>query len=211
MTLSQDQLKRSAGIWHWRRWRTGQKNPFTPRCSWWGRGLVLLFHYLAVAGIGTIGILDSDRVDFSNLNRQILYKTKDGTGKSWTGENTAGRLNWMCGKYVFLRLNRENAEEICSGYDVIVDCLTILPPFYNKWYLPEIKYPWFTPGVQIFRSDLTVIPGQGPCLDVSILTGKGWIRHPVALRRSYRVIPGVLGTLQVMEIWSSFCIGEANR
>ena len=79
MTLSQDQLKRySRHLALKEVEKQDRKNSFTPRCSWWGQGIGFS-RFILPGGcrIGTIGILDSDRVDFSNLNRQILYKTKD--------------------------------------------------------------------------------------------------------------------------------------
>src|ERR1700716_866492 len=79
--------------------------------------------YLAAAGVGTIGIVDFDDVDLSNLQRQILHGTKDvGRGKLESAEDRLRDMNpeieielHQC------RFSSENASEIVSKYDVVVD------------------------------------------------------------------------------------------
>ena len=79
--------------------------------------------YLAAAGVGTIGLVDSDRVDASNLQRQILYGTKS-IGQSKLAEAQA-RLNDLNPHvHVVLHntfLSSENALEILRDYDVVID------------------------------------------------------------------------------------------
>lgn len=79
--------------------------------------------YLAAAGVGTLGIIDGDRVDESNLQRQILYGT-DSIGKSKV-EETAKRLqslNPFCAiEPYFEPLTSQNALSILANYDLIVD------------------------------------------------------------------------------------------
>ncbi len=79
--------------------------------------------YLAAAGIGTIGIIDSDKVELSNLQRQVLYNSNQvGTLKTVCacdrilGLNPEIKINGYS-----LRLNHENIEEIFQGYDLIID------------------------------------------------------------------------------------------
>jgi sulfur-carrier protein adenylyltransferase/sulfurtransferase len=79
--------------------------------------------YLAAAGVGTIGIVDFDDVDLSNLQRQILHGTKDvGRGKL---ESAQDRLRDMNPEIEIelhqCRFSSENASEIVSKYDVVVD------------------------------------------------------------------------------------------
>jgi len=79
--------------------------------------------YLAAAGVGTIGIVDFDNVDLSNLQRQILHGTKDvGRGKLESARDRLRDINpdidielYQC------RFSSENAPEIVSKYDVVVD------------------------------------------------------------------------------------------
>jgi len=80
--------------------------------------------YLAAAGVGRIGVVDSDRVEISNLQRQILYGDSS-IGKSKVDEAAVriGELNpdVVVVKYKE-RLSEINATEIASGYDIIADC-----------------------------------------------------------------------------------------
>src|SRR5205807_7327825 len=79
--------------------------------------------YLAAAGVGTIGIVDFDDVDLSNLQRQILHGTKDvGRGKLESAQDRLHDIN----PEIEIELHRcrfssENASGIVSKYDVVVD------------------------------------------------------------------------------------------
>lgn len=79
--------------------------------------------YLTAAGVGTIGIVDFDVVDNSNLQRQVLFTTEDvGKPKSLTAEEKLSKQNPFTNFIIHnLELNRENALEIISMYDVVVD------------------------------------------------------------------------------------------
>jgi adenylyltransferase/sulfurtransferase len=88
-----------------------------------GLGSPLLL-YLAAAGVGTIGIVDSDSVDLSNLQRQVLYNTKDiGLLKAATAAEKLAALNPGVNLKTYpVRLTEKNVDEILSGYDLAVDC-----------------------------------------------------------------------------------------
>ncbi|HEX8897367.1 MAG TPA: ThiF family adenylyltransferase, partial [Chthoniobacterales bacterium] len=79
--------------------------------------------YLAAAGIGTLGLVDADRVDASNLQRQILYGTDD-VGKSKL-EKAGARLRQLNPDVQIVlheaRLTSANAVEIIADYDVVID------------------------------------------------------------------------------------------
>jgi adenylyltransferase/sulfurtransferase len=79
--------------------------------------------YLAAAGIGTLGIVDGDVVDNSNLQRQILYNTSDvGQGKASTAARKLKLLNPLITVQTHqVMLKAENALEILSRYDIIID------------------------------------------------------------------------------------------
>src|SRR5213595_1387462 len=79
--------------------------------------------YLAAAGVGTIGIVDFDDVDLSNLQRQILHGTKDvGRGKVESAQDRLGDINPNIEIELYpCRLSSENASEIVSKYDIVVD------------------------------------------------------------------------------------------
>jgi adenylyltransferase/sulfurtransferase len=79
--------------------------------------------YLAAAGVGTIGIVDFDEVDLSNLQRQILHGTKDiGRGKLESAQDRLRDINPEIGiELHHCRFSSENASQIVSEYDIVVD------------------------------------------------------------------------------------------
>lgn len=83
-----------------------------------------VLQYLCASGIGTLGIVDNDWVDFSNLSRQLLFSQEDtGLPKVFVAEKRLSQLNSEVRlKTHFLRLNKENVIEIFSEYQIIVDC-----------------------------------------------------------------------------------------
>ncbi len=123
--------------------------------------------YLAAAGVGTIGLIDSDVVDLSNLQRQILH-TNDSVGKPKTesGERTLRALNPDV-KVVRhdLRLDSSNIMDVIAPYDVILDGSD---NFTTKYLVNDAAVLANKPNVygSIFRFDgqaTTFVPRQGPC------------------------------------------------
>lgn len=82
-----------------------------------------LAYYLAAAGVGTLGIMDGDRVDITNLQRQILHKTADiGRPKVESAAETIRALNPDVNVVPYpIRITVENITEIIRDYDLIVD------------------------------------------------------------------------------------------
>jgi molybdopterin/thiamine biosynthesis adenylyltransferase len=82
-----------------------------------------LLHYLAAAGVGTIGIVDDDAVSLSNLQRQILHGTKDiGRPKVDSAAEALHRLNpHVRIDKIPLRIDETNARALIAAYDVIAD------------------------------------------------------------------------------------------
>jgi molybdopterin/thiamine biosynthesis adenylyltransferase len=80
--------------------------------------------YLAAAGIGNIGIIDSDTVSLSNLQRQIIYFTKDISRlKAEAAAERITMLNPLVNVQSYpMQLSEENAFELLKGYDLAVDC-----------------------------------------------------------------------------------------
>lgn len=80
--------------------------------------------YLAAAGVGRIGIVDSDEINTSNLQRQILYNSEDVTKPK--AETAAARLRMMNPHVEVtafpLRFTAENGASLLAGYDIAVDC-----------------------------------------------------------------------------------------
>jgi len=79
--------------------------------------------YLAAAGVGTIGIVDDDRVSLSNLQRQVIHATDEiGTPKVASAAHTVARLNPEVGvRRHETRLTDENAPTLFEDYDMVVD------------------------------------------------------------------------------------------
>ncbi len=79
--------------------------------------------YLAAAGVGRLGIIDADKVDITNLQRQVLYVTEDeGKSKAETAAKHLGALNPEIHIDIYpVWLSKENALDIFSSYDIIVD------------------------------------------------------------------------------------------
>lgn len=81
-----------------------------------------VLHYLAAAGVGTIGIVDDDRVSVSNLQRQVLHGVEDvGDLKTESAARALARLNPLVTVQQHpVRLDAQNARDIVAGYDLVL-------------------------------------------------------------------------------------------
>ncbi len=123
--------------------------------------------YLAAVGVGTIGIIDSDVVDLSNLQRQILHRTADvGRPKVESARDTIHALNPDVTVVPYAeRLTVDNIDRIIKDYDVIVDGSD---NFATRYLVNDACYLAGKPNVHgsIFQFEgmVTVLaPGRGPC------------------------------------------------
>lgn len=123
--------------------------------------------YLAAAGIGKIGLVDSDKVELNNLQRQIVHTTQDvGVPKVESGKRRLNALNPDTEVVTYpLRLDSTNILDIIKDYDIVVDGSDNFPTRYlvNDACVLA-KKPLVHAG--IFRYDgqiMTILPGQGPC------------------------------------------------
>lgn len=80
--------------------------------------------YLAAAGVGTIGIVDYDKVEMSNLQRQVIHSQSDiGKSKAVSAKEKVAQLNPDVKVLLHeVRLDESNAISIMQGYDLIIDC-----------------------------------------------------------------------------------------
>lgn len=123
--------------------------------------------YLAAAGVGTLGIVDPDVVDTSNLQRQVLHSTRRvGMPKVDSAEETLRELNpdVRVVKYPE-RLTRDNVDRIFEGYDVVVDGCDNFP---TRYLVNDASVMMRKPVVHgsIFRFEgqvTTFVPFVGPC------------------------------------------------
>lgn len=123
--------------------------------------------YLAAAGVGNIGLVDSDKVELNNLQRQIAHTTQDvGIPKAESAKKRLVALNPDVQVETYaLRLDSTNILGIISGYDIIVDGSDNFPTRYlvNDACVLS-KKPLVHAG--IFRYDgqiMTILPKEGPC------------------------------------------------
>jgi adenylyltransferase/sulfurtransferase len=125
--------------------------------------------YLAAAGVGTIRVIDGDRVDRGNLNRQILYETQHvGAGKVETGARRLSRLNpEVTIEPVHETLTEKNGLGLTDGCEVLIDgtdnrgTRVVL----NRISL-ERHIPFIYGGVDGFRGMVTTfVPGETPCFE----------------------------------------------
>ena len=123
--------------------------------------------YLAAAGIGTIGIVDDDVVDASNLQRQVIHDTtRIGEAKTTSARKTIEALNPDVEVVEYgTRLNADNVLEIIGAYDVIVDGADNFP---TRYLLNDASVrlgkPVVSASILGFDGQLsTFVPGEGPC------------------------------------------------
>ena len=161
--------------------------------------------YLAAAGIGTIGIIDDDRVDISNLQRQVLHRTED-----------VGRLKVESAKEQLLaldpnltiveheeRLNPENVIDLFTGWDIVVDGTDNIPAQYlidDACHLLSI--PWVYGSIHRFEGQVSffstkenrryrdLFPEAPPASALQNCAEAG----------VFGVLPGVIGSIQATEV-----------
>jgi adenylyltransferase/sulfurtransferase len=123
--------------------------------------------YLAAAGVGRLGIVDSDKVDLSNLQRQILHFSKDvGRPKTESAQETIKALNPDISVTTYgERLDSSNVNQIIGDYDLILDGADNFP---TKYLLNDACHfagkPLIYGSIFQFEGQATVFHrGQGPC------------------------------------------------
>jgi adenylyltransferase/sulfurtransferase len=123
--------------------------------------------YLAAAGIGSLGLVDADRVELSNLQRQILHSTADiGRLKVESAKGRLSELNPDVEVNVYpVRLEEDNAAEILTGYNFIVDGSDNFPTkFLVNDTAIKLAIAFNHAGiVRLQGQTMTVIPGKSAC------------------------------------------------
>jgi molybdopterin/thiamine biosynthesis adenylyltransferase/rhodanese-related sulfurtransferase len=161
--------------------------------------------YLAAAGVGTLGVVDSDVVDLSNLQRQVLHSTRTvGRPKTESAALAIGALNPDVRVVPFAeRLGRENALRILEGFDLVVDGGDNFPTRYllNDACLLLGK-PLVHGSVHRFEGQVTTFwPGRGPCYRCLFPAPPAPELAPSCAEVGVLgVLPGVVGLLQANEV-----------
>ena len=161
--------------------------------------------YLAAAGVGTIGIVDMDDVDASNLQRQILHNIdRIGDRKVDSAKKTLTMLNPDVDVVTYdTRLDASNIIDIITGYDVIVDGADNFP---SRYLLNDASVKLGIPVVHgsIFRFEGMVSvfhPLQGPTYrDMVPEPPPAELAPSCAEAGVLGVLPGIIGTIQALEV-----------
>jgi molybdopterin/thiamine biosynthesis adenylyltransferase len=162
--------------------------------------------YLAAAGIGRIGIVDFDIVDFSNLQRQIIHGTADvGRPKSESAKETIQSINPTCDVVIHnTRLTSENALEILAPYDIIVDGTDNFPTRYlTNDACVLLKKPNVYGSIFRFEGQASVFAPHlgGPCYRCLYPEPPPPGMVPSCAEGGVLgVLPGIVGCIQATEI-----------
>ena len=170
--------------------------------------------YLAAAGVGTLGIVDNDEVDLSNLQRQVIHSSERiGVPKVDSAEQTITALNPDVNveKYS-LRLGPENIMDVLPGWDIVVDGLDDFP---TRYLLNDasvrLGIPVVSAAILGFEGQLSVFkPHDGPCYRCLFP-----VPPPAELAPScgangvLGVLPGTMGLLQATEV-VKLILGEGD-
>jgi sulfur-carrier protein adenylyltransferase/sulfurtransferase len=161
--------------------------------------------YLAAAGVGTLGIVDDDVVDLSNLQRQVIHSTQRvGIPKVDSAEESIHALNPDVNVVKYpVRLDASNIMEIIAGYDIIVDGVDNFP---TRYLLNDatvrLQIPVVSASILGFDGQLSVFkPYEGPCY-------RCLFREPPPAELApscgangvLGVLPGTMGLLQATEV-----------
>jgi sulfur-carrier protein adenylyltransferase/sulfurtransferase len=160
--------------------------------------------YLAAAGVGTLGILDMDEVDASNLQRQILHNLdRIGDRKVDSAKKTLTLMNPDLNVVTYdTRLGADNIESIMAGYDLIVDGTDNFP---TRYLVNDVSLKLGIPVVfgALFRFDgqVTIFkPHDGPCYRCMLPEPPPAEMAPSCAEAGVLgVLPGIIGSLQAME------------
>lgn len=159
--------------------------------------------YLAAAGVGTLGMVDFDVVDLSNLQRQVIHHTHDiGRPKVTSAAETIADMNPDVRVIQHqVAFNSSNALDIISGYDIVVDCCDNFP---SRYLVNDACVLARKPSVygSIYRFDgmaTVFLPGKG-CLRCVYPTPP----PPGSVPSSREVgvlgvVPGIIGVIQATE------------
>ena len=164
-----------------------------------------VLQYLTAAGIGTLGIVDNDWVDETNLNRQVLYSIKDiGKPKPLVARERLKLLNPEVKFNIhFIRLDKVCALKIISLYDIIVDCTD---NFASRYLINDacviLNKPLVYGAIHKFSGQLMVLNYEnGPTLRCLYPEAPHPLEVPAC--EEFGVIgsvPGLIGSLQATEV-----------
>jgi sulfur-carrier protein adenylyltransferase/sulfurtransferase len=161
--------------------------------------------YLAAAGVGTLGVVDDDDVDLSNLQRQVIHTTdRIGTPKVDSAEQSINAINPDVNVIKYkTRLDASNIMDIIEGYDVIVDGVDNFP---TRYLLNDatvrLGIPVVSASILGFDGQLSVFkPHDGPCYRCLYpVPPPAEMAPSCGANGVLGVLPGTMGLLQATEV-----------
>lgn len=162
--------------------------------------------YLGAAGVGTIGLVDFDTVDLSNLQRQIIHQTKDvGKPKVQSGKETINEMNPDVNVVTYNEwIRADNILDIINDqdYDFIIDGTDNFPAkFLINDACVMAKKPFSHAGIIRFQGQtMTYVPGEGPCYRCVFKNPPPPDAVPTCRQAGVLgVMGGIIGTIQASE------------
>jgi molybdopterin/thiamine biosynthesis adenylyltransferase/rhodanese-related sulfurtransferase len=159
--------------------------------------------YLAAAGCGTVGLLDCDRVELSNLQRQVLFDSRDlARSKAEAGRERLASLNPEIRVVAHaLELKAANVRAVFKDYDLVLDGTDRLA---TRYLVNDacviLGMPLVSAAIHRFEGQvMTYVPGRGPCYRCMFPQAPEGVVPNCAQAGVLGVLPGVLGTLQATE------------
>ena len=170
--------------------------------------------YLAAAGVGTIGIVDADEVDLSNLQRQVIHTTNDvGKAKVKSAAETMEAINPdVTVKTYRTFVDASNIMDLIKDYDFIIDGTDNFPAkFLINDACVMAKKPFSHAGIIRFKGQLmTYVPGEGPCYRCVFKNPPPKDAVPTCKQAGViGAMGGVIGSLQAMEA-IKYIIGKGD-
>lgn len=160
--------------------------------------------YLAAAGIGTIGIADGDRVELSNLQRQVIHDSASvGQSKTASAAKRLQAINPACHvEQIPVMLDQTNLPSLVQRYDFVLDATdTLAAKFMINDICVSQGVPFSHGGILRFQGQtMTVLPGVSPCYRC-LFDELPPEEDREACERDgvFGLLPGVIGTLQAAE------------
>ncbi len=170
--------------------------------------------YLAAAGVGTIGIVDADEVDLSNLQRQVIHTTNDvGKAKVKSAAETMEAINPdVTVKTYRTFVDSTNIMDLIKDYDFIIDGTDNFPAkFLINDACVMAEKPFSHAGIIRFKGQLmTYVPGEGPCYRCVFKNPPPKDAVPTCKQAGViGAMGGVIGSLQAMEA-IKYIIGKGD-
>jgi sulfur-carrier protein adenylyltransferase/sulfurtransferase len=159
--------------------------------------------YLAAAGCGTLGLLDCDRVELSNLQRQVLFDSSViAQSKAEAGRERLASLNPEIRVVAHaLELKAANVRAVFGNYDLVIDGTDRLS---TRYLINDacvlLGLPLVSAAIHRFEGQvMTYVPGRGPCYRCVFPHAADGMVANCAQAGVLGVLPGVLGALQATE------------